>query len=90
VTGITARSINVDVQWAMAQKPLPGRLPCGFCGKTYRDSGTLTVHLDYTHTDWVSVILERLGLTSPKYYPIEEYRRALAEAFVGRAESVQS
>jgi hypothetical protein len=79
--------VNASVQWLMAQKPLPGRLPCGFCGRTYRDSSTLTVHLDAAHANWVDVILERLGLTSPKYYPIEEYRRALAEAFVGRAES---
>ena len=72
----------------MAHTPLPGRLPCLFCGRTYRDSGTLTVHLDTTHTNWVDVILERLGLPSPNKYPIPEYRRALAEAFVGRVETV--
>lgn len=72
----------------MAHKPLPGRLPCLFCGRTYRDSGTLTVHLDSTHGNWVDVVLERLGLPSPDKYPIDEYRRALAEAFAGRAEAV--
>lgn len=72
----------------MAQKPLPGRMPCLFCGKTYRDSGTLTVHLDSRHQKWVDVVLERLGLPSPHQYPIQEYRRALAEAFVGRADGL--
>lgn len=74
----------------MAQKPIPDRMPCLFCGRTYRDSGTLTLHLDSTHGNWVDVILERLGLPSPKQYPIREYRRALAEAFVGRAGAATS
>lgn len=85
---VTYGAVNSGVQYVMAQKPLPGRLPCEFCGKTYRDAGTLTVHLDTAHQDWVDVVLERLGLPSPNRYPIEEYRRALAAAFVGRADAL--
>lgn len=72
----------------MAQEAQPGKLPCLFCGKNYRDSGTLTVHLDAAHSQWVDVVLERLGLPSPPNYPIREYRRALAEAFVGRVDEL--
>lgn len=72
----------------MAQKPDPGSLPCLFCGELYASAETLTGHLDVAHSNWVDIVLERLGLPSPTKYPIQEYRRALAEAFVGRADAL--
>ena len=67
----------------MAQKPAPGTLPCLFCGQAFHDSHSLTTHLDLSHEKWVDVVMVRLGLPTPPHYPIEEYRRALAEALAG-------
>ena len=64
----------------MAHRPSPGTLPCLFCGQAFRDSHLLTTHLDLSHDKWVEAVMVRLGLPSPPQYPIEEYRRALAEA----------
>ena len=66
----------------MAQQPLPGSLPCLFCGQAFANTRSLTTHLDITHANWVNSLLTRLGLNCPDEYPIEEYRRALVEAFV--------
>jgi hypothetical protein len=72
----------------MAQKPRSERLPCLFCGQTYASTAKLTAHLDTAHQNWVKVVLERLGLSSPAEYPVPEYRRALAKAFAGGTEPV--
>ena len=69
----------------MAQKPSPGPLPCLFCGKAFRNSLSLTAHLDLTHENWVTFVMDRLGMPAPEAYPIEEYRRALAEVLVGES-----
>jgi hypothetical protein len=67
----------------MAQRPTPtGSLPCLFCGAAFGNSLLLTMHLDMTHERWVDIVMQRLGLPSPGEYPIDEYRRALAEAFI--------
>ena len=59
-------------------------MPCLFCGSAFRDSALLTVHLDLEHENWVPFVMSQLGLSIPEPYPIEEYRRALAEAFVAQ------
>lgn len=66
----------------MARKPGPGALPCSFCGKGFRSLRDLTTHLDTSHETWVHLVMSRIGLPAPDEYPIEEYRRALAEALV--------
>ena len=65
----------------MAQTQTTGPLPCLFCGKLHRNAGSLTQHLDIAHQGWVQHVLDRVGLNSPPEYPIEEYRRAVAQAF---------
>ncbi len=66
----------------MAQKSAHGTLRCLFCGKPFRNLGTLTAHLDIGHRGWVCRVMSRIGLPSTQEYPIFEYRRALAEALV--------
>ena len=65
----------------MAQTHSNGSLPCLFCGKLYRSAITLTQHLDVSHQGWVKTVLDRVGLSCPDDYPVEEYRRAVAQAF---------
>ncbi len=66
----------------MAHKLARGAMPCLFCGKAFRNSRALTTHLDLDHKHWVQIVMSRLGLASPVKYPVQEYRRALAEALV--------
>lgn len=65
----------------MAQKNGHSSLPCLFCGRAFRTARSLTTHLDFEHETWVDVVMSRLGLPCPTEYPIQEYRRALAESF---------
>ena len=83
MTADTASGPNAGVKCVMARRPSPGTLPCLYCGELFPDSGALTTHLDVAHENWVKSVLTELGLSCSDQYPVEEYRRALAEAFLG-------